>query len=162
MIFFHVGWAKPVPINPVYYKDRKKGIIQVSLAGPLANIFLAFLSILLEGLLMKLGNSSSLTIYALSMLLEYSAKINLGLAIFNLIPIPPLDGSKIAGELSYRINDFYMHWMPYWKFILFALVVTGIIGIPLSDLVNILFDRMWKIIEQIFSLSVIENNGQFI
>lgn len=100
MLFFHVGWANPVPINPMYYRDRKKGIIYVSLAGPAANFVLAFLSLFIEGLLMKFGSDSSTVIWVLCQLCYYSAVVNMGLGLFNLIPIPPLDGSKIVGELS--------------------------------------------------------------
>ena len=59
LLIFHMGWANPVPINPYYYKDRKKGIILVSLAGPAVNLLLAFVSLLIEGLLMLYGSSSS-------------------------------------------------------------------------------------------------------
>ena len=86
-----VGWANPVPINPYYYKDRKKGLILVSLAGPIANMLLACISILLEGLLL-LYAPNTVFFLTLAVLFWYSAVLNVGLGVFNLIPIPPLDG----------------------------------------------------------------------
>lgn len=97
LLFFHMGWANPVPINPYYYKDRKKGIILVSLAGPAVNLLLAFVSLLIEGLLMLYGSSSSSIVQTAMSLAYYSAVLNIGLGIFNLIPVPPLDGSHVLG-----------------------------------------------------------------
>jgi len=79
MLFFHVGWANPVPINPWYYKDRKKGIIYVSLAGPVANFIIAFISLFIEGLLMRFGSDTSTLIWILCQLCYYSAVVNVGL-----------------------------------------------------------------------------------
>lgn len=75
MLFFHVGWASPVPINPWYYLNRKRGIIYVSPAEPAANFILAILSLLAEGLLMKLGSNSSMIIWILCQLCYYSVVV---------------------------------------------------------------------------------------
>ena len=88
LLFFHVGWAKPVPINPYYYKDRKKGIILVSLAGPVMNFLVAFVSVLLEGLLVKYGSRGSVLITVLILLTEYSARINIGLLVVGVLSVP--------------------------------------------------------------------------
>ena len=93
MLFFHVGWARPVPINPWYYKNKKKGIIMGSLAGPLANFIFAFAMLFVEGLLMKYGIYNSTIGWIICQLCYYSAIINIGLGLFNLIPIPALDVS---------------------------------------------------------------------
>ena len=99
LLVFHMGWANPVPINPYYYKDRKKGLILVSLAGPIANMLLACISICWRvcycSMLQTLSSSRLLAV-----LFWYSAVLNVGLGVFNLIPIPPLDGSHVLGELS--------------------------------------------------------------
>lgn len=83
LILFRMGWAKPVRINTAYYKDKKKGTILVSLAGPAMNYIMAFVSMLIYGLFYKAGSSFGIWFY-------YLAVINVGLGTFNLIPIPPL------------------------------------------------------------------------
>jgi len=108
---FILGWAKPVPFNPANLRNGKKGIILVSIAGILANIFLA----IIFGIIMRLG--PSLGILDSSPFYNIAGGIvliNLVLALFNLIPIPPLDGSKILFELlPYRfkhIQTFFEKW----------------------------------------------------
>lgn len=107
---FGFGWAKPVPIDPTYYKNHKRGTVLVSLAGPVSNLLLAFLFsfpmayiAIKSGLTMKEAFMSSLSLYfpgfSLTAILfnisRFFYMINIGLAIFNILPIPPLDGSKI-------------------------------------------------------------------
>lgn len=158
LLLFHVGWANPVPINPVYYKDRKKGIIYVSLAGPVANFILAYLSLLIEGLLVKFGPSSSLVIWMLCQLCYYSAVINIGLALFNLVPIPPLDGSKVVGELSQWARGQYWKYQSYWRIILLLLVVTGVLSKPLGLLNDSIITVIWKHISWILNLGMTGSN----
>ena len=152
MLFFHVGWAKPVPINPTYYRNRKKGIIYVSLAGPIANFALAFISLLIEGLLIRFGPLHSSVIWVLCQLCYYSAVVNVGLGLFNLVPLPPLDGSKITGELSRRISHFYWKFQRYWRIILLICVVTGVLSKPLGMLNSLVIEGMWKLITPILRL----------
>ena len=116
MMFFHFGWAKPVPINPDNFKNRKKGIIYVSLAGPVSNLAMAIISAVLLGILGKFTGFGALFanhgmlkgLDVLVVMLYYCIILNVGLMIFNLIPIPPLDGSKVLmeflpGRIKYRI-----------------------------------------------------------
>jgi Zn-dependent protease len=152
MLFFHVGWAKPVPINPFYYKDRKKGIIYVSIAGPLTNFILAFISLMIEGVLFKFGSDSSVVVWIFCQLCYYSAVVNIGLCLFNLIPIPPLDGSKIVGELSHWVAEKYYRYERYWKIILFILVFTGILSKPLSILNEMVLNAMWSVVKFVIRL----------
>ena len=79
MLFFHVGWAKPVPINPCYYKNKKKGIITVSLAGPLANFILAFVMLLAGGLLMKYG-AYGFTQFLITRLIQFFRQTSRGMS----------------------------------------------------------------------------------
>lgn len=146
MLFFHVGWANPVPINPWYYKNRKKGIIYVSLAGPIANFIIAFLSLFIEGVLMRFGSDSSTIIWVLCQLCYYSAVVNIGLALFNLVPIPPLDGSKVLGELWNKAQEFYWRYQSYWRWILIACAVTGVLSKPLGILNDLIINGMWNIV----------------
>ena len=150
MLFFHVGWANPVPINPMYYRDRKKGIIYVSLAGPVTNFILAFVSLFIEGLLMRFGSDSSTIIWICCQLCYYSAVVNIGLGLFNLIPIPPLDGSKIVGELSHWASEQYWKYQRYWRIILIVCVLTGVLSKPLGILNSVLLNAMWKVVKLIF------------
>jgi len=114
------GWAKPVPINMNNIADRRKGLIFVSSAGILANIFLAFGSLLLYRLL---GQSSTGTV---ALIANYTAYINITLAALNLIPIPPLDGSKILMGFASRNTQYFLARIePYGFFILIALLYLG-------------------------------------
>lgn len=144
LLVFHVGWAKPVPINPYYYKDRRKGIILVSLAGPAMNFLVAFLCLLAEGALVKYGSYSSRLVVILILLMEYSAMINIGFGIFNLIPVPPLDGSKVLGELLPSVRNVYGRWGRYWKWILLILLAAGVLSVPLGMLDGAVFQVMWN------------------
>ncbi|MCL4406398.1 MAG: site-2 protease family protein [Patescibacteria group bacterium] len=88
-----IGWAKPVPINPLFFKDRRNGILKVSLAGVSANLLLA----VVFGLLVRFG--TSVLPVAAVVLLKEVVIVNISLALFNLLPFPPLDGSQIFYEL---------------------------------------------------------------
>jgi Zn-dependent protease len=157
MFVAHIGWAKPVPINPAYYKDRKKGTMLVSLAGPLSNILLAFLSAFP---LVYLSLRYTLYQYSFaglgSTLLEFSMLffvVNLNLAVFNIIPVPPLDGSKIlSGILPQRL---YFKLMEYENFIgiifliivfVFPGVLTSILGFIVKPLQNAILGIVQPII----------------
>lgn len=155
MLFFHVGWANPVPINPWYYKDRKKGIIYVSLAGPVANFIVAFISLFIEGLLMRFGSDTSTLIWILCQLCYYSAVVNVGLGLFNLVPIPPLDGSKVLGELWDKANNFYWRYQNYWRWILLLCVITGVLSKPLGILNGMLIRGMWRIVKFILGFGLL-------
>lgn len=152
MLIFHIGWAKPVPINPYYYKNRKKGIILVSIAGPLINFVIAFLSVAINVSLFKWGNHDSVVIWFYNMLSYYSAVVNIGLGLFNLIPIPPLDGSKILGELCPKINAVYYKYGRYIHIALLILIISGILSKPFQILNNVLINMMYFILRIIFRI----------
>lgn len=121
MLFvFGFGWAKPVPVNFSRLRDFRKGLIFVSAAGITANIIVAFLSLLLLRLL------SPTPFEVLHTLLFYMAQINIMLAAFNLIPIPPLDGSKILMGFSSRRFQYSLERLePYGFFIIIGLLWVG-------------------------------------
>ena len=154
LLFFHVGWAKPVPVNPGYYKNRKKGTILVSLAGPISNFIIAFICLFLKGAVEKILFVQDGVWYVITMLLEYSARINVSFAIFNLIPIPPLDGSKILRELSISVKIFYAKMTDYWKWILLILIITGILSRPILVANQWVFEWMWHIVKRLLGLYV--------
>lgn len=128
------GWAKGVPINVNNFRNRREGILKVSFAGPAANLFLCFLAALLMALTNRLGLMSD----GMYRFLLWMQLYNVWFAFFNLIPIPPLDGSRILSELlpakqSWQFNNIVDR---YGFFILIALVFTGITGMIINPLAN--------------------------
>lgn len=127
LLVFGFGWAKPVPVNFANLRESRKGLILVSSAGIVVNMMLAFLSVFLLQFATLSSNSVAAT------MLYYMAQINIILAAFNLIPIPPLDGSKILmGFLSSRLQHVFSRLEPYGFFIIIALLYIG----ALNPLIN--------------------------
>lgn len=133
LLFFHFGWAKPVPINPRNFKNPKRDFALSALAGPLVNIILAFITAFFYILALKqlspiaLGEGFVARLaYNLILFIGLFHSINLGLGIFNLIPIPPLDGSRIlTAVLPPRL---YFGIMKYERKIYFALLIWMLLG----------------------------------
>ena len=140
LFLFKFGWAKPVPINPNNYRNPKKGIILTSIAGPAANLILAFLT----ALVWQLTNPQSEAVrYFLSMMLV----INAGLAVFNLIPIPPLDGSKIFAELfGGVVAEFIYKIDRIGTLIIFALLWLNPVNNFLSAMIGLVINGIVKIV----------------
>ncbi len=132
MIIFGFGWAKPVPVNAYYFKNRKLGMAITALAGPASNLLLAFAALLvLKGL--TLITISSYWVYevlvGLATFVQIFAILNVGLAVFNLIPIPPLDGSKILNTLLPERIYFKIMQFEQYGF----LVLLILLNIPFFD-----------------------------
>ena len=128
------GWAKGVPINVNNFSNRREGILKVSFAGPAANLFLCFLAALMMALLGRMGMLSD----GLYKFLFWMQLYNVWFAFFNLIPVPPLDGSRILSELlpakqSWQFNEIVDR---YGFYILIALVFTGITSMIINPLAN--------------------------
>lgn len=123
LILFHVGWAKPVVINSEYYKHKHLGMFLVALAGPFTNFIIAIISMFVYGFIYKFTGFKSTPAELIATFFYLLAIINLGLGVFNLIPIPPLDGSKILGSfLRGKVYDQYMKYQQY-GFLILALVL---------------------------------------
>ena len=128
LIFFNFGWAKPVKVNPYYYKNHKLGMVLVAIAGPIMNFIIAFLSIMGLGIIIKVSNGYLGNIsYNIYIFLQYLALINIGLGSFNLIPVPPLDGSKVLGAII--PEDKYFSYMKFEKYGYIALMLLLFIGV---------------------------------
>lgn len=139
MIFlFGIGYANPVPVNPRNFKNVKGGMALTALAGPSANLLMGFISVWGYYIFARVGAGNSF-LYAVAMFFLYAAQINVMLAVFNLLPIPPLDGSKIVAAVL--PDKVYYKYMMYERYIMIALMVLLFIGVfdtPISYLTSIL------------------------
>ena len=126
MLLFRFGWAKPVPVNSSNFKNHRAGIIAVSLAGPLSNFLLGLICCILLYAVIFLSRGESVLLNFIHTILLQSVYMNVGLMIFNLIPIPPLDGSKILIEfLPYKWQYKMYQYERYFGLILILLVYAG-------------------------------------
>ena len=136
LLFFRFGWAKPVPYNPLYFKNRKMGTFLVALAGPLSNLLLAFTSL---SLILIIKPQNFIIYNILNLLIFY----NIIFAIFNLIPIPPLDGSKLmASLLPNKQERLFWEYERFGYPLLLILIVTGLLSKLLSPLINIVLNKL--------------------
>lgn len=128
MLFFGFGWAKPVRVNANYFKNVKRGVVLTSLAGPLSNFLMALLGMVILLHICPLFNN----IYIYQFFLMF-IMLNIGLGVFNLIPIPPLDGSKIF--LSLLPRRIYYEIMRYEQFGFIVLIIALYLGVldPVLD-----------------------------
>jgi Zn-dependent protease len=142
-----IGWAKPVPVNPLNFRDPLKGMMWVSIAGPITNLCLAAVSAIILRLLLssdlQFVPSSSLIIEPLFLMIKFSVIINVGLAVFNFLPIPPLDGSKILmGLLSREHAEVFSRIEPYGFIILILLIMTNITGIIIFPIIRFIVNLL--------------------
>lgn len=144
------GWAKPVMVNPNYYKDWRKGTLLVSFAGPGMNLFIGFLCVLLMVVLFPHGYQGQAGAQLLFWILEY----NVWFAFFNLIPVPPMDGSKIVssflpGEMAWKFENFSAQ---YGFLILMGLVFTGLVSRIINPLAGGFISLCYLIVSPLSSL----------
>lgn len=125
LIVFHFGWAKPVSVNMFNFKNPKRDMAITALAGPVSNIILASIMLFFYGLLFRPLSATAAGMTALK-LMNSTAYLSVCLGIFNLIPIPPLDGSKVL--FSILPDEYYMKLMRYERYgmvLLMAVVLSG-------------------------------------
>ena len=135
MALFRFGWAKPVPVDMRNFKNPKAGMALTALAGPVSNVVLAYAAVVLCNFVMFLADrlGSTWLLLALAQFFVYVEIISAGLAVFNVFPIPPLDGSKVLfALLSDRAYDRLMRYEKYGMGLLMVLLVTGVIDRPLG------------------------------
>lgn len=144
MILVGFGWGKPVSVDPRNFKNPKKGMVLTSLAGPASNFIMAFLSMIVYKVLAFLSFAKdSSTLDMMATVFVYITLINISLAVFNFLPIPPLDGSKIFNAIL--PEKWYFTIMKYENFIFIALIIlvySGLLDAPLSFLQNKVIDVM--------------------
>ncbi len=153
MIFFRVGWAKPVPVNPRYYKNPRVGMAITAAAGPLSNLLLAVIGVLcseitnLVALKLQLTGNAYNVGYVVWLFFRLLAWSNISLAIFNLIPVPPFDGSRIL--YVFLPPKYYFGIMKYERIIMIvvlALFVFDFFDAPLAFLTNSVYDGiLWLV-----------------
>ena len=146
MLVFHVGWAKPVPVDMRRFENPKRGMALTALAGPGCNVLIALVFLFLYGALYRPLCTSDAGQYLLEMI-QLTAVISIGLAVFNLLPFPPLDGSKIVFSLlsdeGYRR---FLRFERYGSIALFALMASGVLGKPLSAAINAVYTALIPVI----------------
>ncbi len=155
MVLFRFGWAKPVPVNMYKFKKPRQGMAITALAGPLANLIIAAVFLFLYGLLYRplYVETDSAFLRAVLEMVWTTAYMSLALAVFNLIPISPLDGSKILFSfLSDSAYDKLMRYERYGMIVLMLLVVTGGLSGTLSDVTGWVYDKLFFIAEFGFEL----------
>jgi Zn-dependent protease len=150
-----LGWAKPVETNPLLWREKTKANICVSAAGPISNLILVVIAftvlkvMLASGIVLRGGSLQSLVVPVpgqpafmepLCMLLSIMLWLNLALAVFNFIPIPPLDGSHVLESvLPYQAAEAYAQLRPYGFLLLLALMYLGVFGSIISPVFNFVF-----------------------
>ncbi|MBQ2733501.1 MAG: site-2 protease family protein [Clostridia bacterium] len=156
MLIAGFGWAKPVPVNARYFKNYKRDMAITAAAGPLSNFIMGTLGALLYGLVIRGFNAwleadPSMSIYnfgyAVSLLFFYFSFLNFSLCFFNLIPIPPFDGSRIL--FTFLPDRLYFGIMKYERIIMIVLLVllwTDIIPLPIGNISSFLLDKISSLV----------------
>ena len=149
LMFAGFGWGKPVQINPRNFNrnvSTQKGEALVSVAGPLMNFILAIISAIVLGVVYIFASSSFLASVAgriIYILLQQIAITNIGLGVFNLIPLPPLDGSKIfMSVLPYKARTWIISYSHIFYYIFLAIWITGLAGIIISPIISLIYNGL--------------------
>lgn len=133
MLVAGFGWAKPVPVDPRYFRNPKLGMAITALVGPVSNLVMAYVALLLRAALLAFYHPGSALLEGVIGFCETLAVLNVGLGIFNLIPFPPLDGSKVLGAfLPDRAYYQLMRYERWGMLLLMALLWLGVFSAPLS------------------------------
>lgn len=138
-LFVGFGWAKPVPINPLNFRNYKRDMALVSISGVITNILLAFLAVPLFMLCSRLDPSNLFFVF-LTYLTMFLVVINISLAVFNLLPIYPLDGFNFINTFLKYGNKFSQFMYKYGSIILLVLIITGLFGFAFNYVANGILD----------------------
>ncbi len=156
LMFAHVGWGKPVEINPNNFTSNKsKSACEalVSLAGPVMNFIIAIISTVIYYALYKYAPANEFAISILITLSYLTAIINIGIGVFNLIPLPPLDGEKIFRHiLPYKAQQWLDRNSYILNMIFLLLWFFGLLGVVVSPVINVVYKGIFTAVSAIFSL----------
>lgn len=140
ILLFGIGYAKPVPVNPARLRHPRRDMALVALAGPVSNLLMGFVSVFIYYIINAAGSINA-GIVALGYFFLYAAQVNVMLAVFNILPIPPLDGAKIFSAVL--PDKVYFKIMQYDRYIMIALMIllfTGLLNTPIAWLTNRMLD----------------------
>ena len=154
LVVFKIGWAKPVPVNMMRFKKPKAGMAITSLAGPVSNFVLAAILLFIRGIAtIPLSKANwGLTVIEL---FDTTAYLSVCLGLFNLIPLPPMDGSKVL--FSFLPDRLYMKLMRYERYgmiVIIIIMLTGIVDRPLNTVSYFVFDKLFVLARAGFDLVV--------
>ena len=146
MIVFKFGWAKPVPVDMRNFKNPKAGMAITALAGPVSNVILAGIAFFIYGVLFVWLSGSDFGQQVLSMI-YITGYLSIALAVFNLLPIPPLDGSKVlAAALPDRAYDWLMRRERYGMLLLIVLSLADVGGGIINQAISVVWTGLYSLI----------------
>ena len=135
MLIVHIGWAKPVPVNPNNFKNYQVGNVIVSLAGVTANIIISIICVIIK---------KHVNMYAITEITSAIIIYNVSFAAFNLLPIPPLDGwGVISSFIPYKYNEIAYKYESMSSIIFLVLIITGAYSIFVSPIINVIWDILY-------------------
>ena len=135
MLIVHIGWAKPIPVNPNNFKNYKVGNVIVSLAGVTANIIISIICVIIK---------KHVNMYAITEITSAIIIYNVSFAAFNLLPIPPLDGwGVISSFIPYKYNEIAYKYESMSSIIFLVLIITGAYSIFISPIINVIWDILY-------------------
>ncbi len=158
LLFAHIGWGRPVEINPNNFTSNKsRGTCEllVAIAGPIMNFILSFVFILIYYAFITYAHLSWKWEAIISSLLANTIVVNIGLGVFNLIPIPPLDGSKVFRRfLPYSVNEWLDRNMQYIYIVFMILWITGLLSVIVAPVINFVMKWLLILAARIFMIFV--------
>lgn len=152
LFLFGFGWAKPVPVDSRYFKKPKRDMALTALAGPVANIIASLVGAVILCAVYAFAPVNTFVSFIINFL-SYYVTVNVSIAVFNLLPIPPLDGSRILGAfLSDRALNTYYRYQNIFTMILFVLIISGALSGPLGTVQSFLTNIIMNIAQLPFKL----------
>lgn len=160
LIFANFGWGKPVQINPRNFRkdiSMSKGEAIVSIAGPAMNFILAIIFSIIYCIVYKFAGIQfimSTLGYCILLAIQYTIVLNVGLGVFNLLPLPPLDGSKIFKNfMSYNVRNWIEEHEMIFYYIFLAIWITGLAGVIISPVINWIYSGIFNLVALLFGLA---------
>lgn len=160
LIFVHFGWGKPVEINPRNFNRKRSMSAQeaiVSLAGPLMNIFIAIILTIILFAILSFSPTLALTQsgYLVVLAIQMAISVNIGLGVFNLVPLPPLDGSKILMHfLPYNAKNWFINNQQIFYIIFLVLWITNLVSYIITPVISLVSTGIYSLVAAIFGIFI--------